>query len=124
MPDDKRRIRRDLILAAAVLTVAAVMCAVLYFTRNTGNAVLVTCDGKTVGRFSLSEDTEILLPGYAGGYNRLVIRDGKATVTEADCRDLICVHHAAVSHVGETIVCLPHRIVITVIGEDGEDAVL
>lgn len=44
----------------------------------------------------------------------MVIEDGKVYMQEADCPNQICVHHTPISHRGETIVCLPNRIVIEI----------
>ena len=56
----------------------------------------------------------IEIPGKVGKCF-LVISDGKADMESADCPNQICVHHSAISHTGETIVCLPNRVVIEVI---------
>ena len=56
----------------------------------------------------------IEIPGKVGKCI-LVISDGKADMESADCPNQICVHHSAISHIGETIVCLPNRVVIEVI---------
>ena len=48
------------------------------------------------------------------GTNTFVIQDGKVEMEDADCRDGICTDHAAISHKNETIVCLPHKMVISV----------
>ena len=56
----------------------------------------------------------IEIPGKVGKCI-LVISDGKADMESADCPNQICVHHSAISHTGETIVCLPNRVVIEVI---------
>ena len=37
---------------------------------------------------------------------------------EADCPDRLCVRQGAVSRVGESIICLPHELVVTVEGEE------
>lgn len=60
-----------------------------------------------------TEKIRIEIPGKIGRCV-LVIEDGKAYMEEADCPNQICVHHSAISHKGETIVCLPNRIVIEV----------
>ena len=61
------------------------------------------------------EDVQrIEIPGRVGKCI-LVIFDGKADMESADCPNQICVHHSAISHTGETIVCLPNRVVIEVI---------
>ena len=49
-----------------------------------------------------------------GGVNRLVIRGGEAYVEYADCPDGICSAHSPISRMGESIACLPHRVIITV----------
>ena len=46
--------------------------------------------------------------------NRLVICDGKAYMETATCPDGICVAHRPIFRNGESIVCLPNRVVITV----------
>lgn len=56
----------------------------------------------------------IEIPGKVGKCI-LVISDGKADMESADCPNQICVHHGAISHTGETIVCLPNRVVIEIV---------
>ena len=43
----------------------------------------------------------------------------KVSVNNKDCPDKICVNHAAISKKGETIVCLPHKVVVEVVDENG-----
>ena len=52
--------------------------------------------------------------------NTLVIENGKADMISADCPDKLCVNQHAISSNGETIVCLPNKVVVEV--EDGEEA--
>lgn len=112
----KRNIRNDLILIACFLLVAAVGIIYLNFFRPAGNTVTVTVDGEIYGTYSLSEDiTEDIYTGESSGnHNRLVIRGGEAYMESASCPDGICVAHKPVSLDGESIVCLPNRVVITV----------
>ena len=79
--------------------------SLLAFQRMTGKA------GKQV------EDREILI-SEGEWRNVLTIHDGSADMTEADCRDRICVSHAKIRKSGETIVCLPHKIVVEIVGEE------
>ena len=51
--------------------------------------------------------------------NIIIIKDGKASMAKADCPDKICVNHAAISKKGETIVCLPHKVVVEVVDGNG-----
>lgn len=82
-----------------------------------GAYVRVTVDGEIYDEYSLYEERRVRLE-YEGweGFNELVIEDGKASVAAADCPDELCVRQKAISRTGESIVCLPHKLVITVIG--------
>lgn len=98
----------------AVVLLLAVSCLGLrLMTRSEGDAAVVTVDGVEVARYPLSRDMETELTGL-GGTNYLVIHDGMADVTEADCPDELCVHESAIRYDGETIVCLPHKLVVRI----------
>lgn len=115
---EKGRLRGDIILIAALLAAAVVCLLCLPLLRGDGDVVMVTVDGKPYGTYLLSQDmTEDILTGD-GKLNRLVIRGGEAHVERATCPDGICAAHRAIHCNGESIVCLPHRVVITVVSAD------
>lgn len=111
--------RRDRVFLGVlgVLAVAFLLWFLLGY-RKTGPEVEITVDGALYGTYSLEEEREIPIETAGVITNVLVIEDGKADMIRADCLDKLCVHQAAVSHVGETIVCLPNRVVVTVRGEE------
>ena len=92
----------------------------LYITRQAGGCVSVRVDGKPVMELPLGEDTRIVL-GEGEHTNTLVIENGAAQVVEASCPDQICVNQGAVRYAGESIVCLPHKLVVTVEGGRAND---
>ena len=49
-----------------------------------------------------------------GAFNLFSVTDGVVRMEAADCRDQICVRHRAVSAVGESIICLPHKLVVEI----------
>ncbi len=110
--------RNDAILIAALMLLGGALAVFLYATRQDGGYVSVQMDGQTVMELPLSEDTQVLL-GEDGHTNTLVIRNGTAQVVEADCPDQICVRQGAVQYEGESIVCLPHKLVVSVEGGQG-----
>lgn len=110
--------RNDAILIAALMLLGGALAVFLYATRQDGGYVSVQMDGQTVMELPLSEDTQVLL-GEDGHTNTLVIRNGTAQVMEADCPDQICVRQGAVQYEGESIVCLPHKLVVSVEGGQG-----
>ena len=87
----------------------------LYVTRQDGGYVSVQMDGELAMELPLSEDTRLVL-GSGEHTNVLVIENGTAQVAEATCPDQICVSQGAIRYAGESIVCLPHKLVVMVEG--------
>ena len=118
-----RKFRNDLIFIIAILVIVAIGAAAMFFLRGEGSAVRVEVDGTVIGTYPLSVDREVEIVTGENGEERnlLVIKDGKATVSTATCPDGICAAHKPISREGESIVCLPHKVVITVIGGSGEE---
>lgn len=109
--------RRNTVIFALILLAALLLALGVqrFFTRPGGMAV-VQVDGKTVAKLPLWEDTERVIGGKKGGYNRVKIADGRVSVTDADCPDQICVRTGAIDSQGQVIACLPHKLIITVEG--------
>ena len=120
---NKRHIRNDIILVAVLLLAAVVGGIYLFAFRPSGDTVKVTVGGNEYGVYSLSHDRVVDI--YTGEdnsqLNRLVIKDGKAFVEQATCPDGICSNHRAVFRDGESIICLPHGVVITVITDKSDE---
>ncbi len=106
--------RWDIVLVVLVLGVAAVLYGVTMGNAKQGGTVEITVDGAVKKELSLTEDTVYRLE-TEHGYNVVEIKDGKAKVIEADCRDGLCTEQKRISKTGETIVCLPHKTVVTVL---------
>lgn len=105
--------KNDIILIAILLLVAAAGFLLFSALRTDGDIAVVLIDGEEVARYPLDKDFQKdIITEY--GKNVLTIKDGKAFVKEADCPDGICVSHRAVWRVGDTIVCLPHKLVIRI----------
>lgn len=118
--------KADMLLVIVIMIGGLALWFGLTFFMQTANGIaVVSLDGVTVGKHDLGIDEVVILEGYEGGYNLLVISDGIASVTEAGCPDRFCVRQRDISKRGESIICLPHRLVIRIEqGEEGEiDAV-
>lgn len=116
--------RNDIIFIAALLLMAAAGLVYLFVFRDSGNVVEVTVDGEVYGVYSLSENItcEIRTGKNDESINRFVIADGKVYMQDASCPDGICVAHRPIFRDGESIVCLPNRVVVTVITQETEDS--
>ena len=120
---EKKRLRRnDGIFIAILVAVIAIAGVCLYLFRGEGNAVTVSVNGKVIATYSLNEDrTEDIHTGE-DGLNRLIIKDGKAWIETASCPDGICAAHKPIHRDGESIVCLPNKVVVTVQVTEGSQA--
>lgn len=117
-----KKIRNDIILAAVILVIAAAGLLFVKLTKVEGNNVIVKINGVEAASYSLEDDVryEIKTGKNNENINVLVIKNGKAYITEADCPDGICKEYRPISYVGETIVCLPHKVVIEITGDSTE----
>ncbi len=107
--------KRDIILIAGILLAALALFLVFELTKEEGARVVIRVDGKEVAQYSLSENGTYELNG---GTNILVIEDGKAYLSNADCPDQLCVHQGKIRRTGETITCLPNKLTVTVYGAE------
>lgn len=119
-----RLFRNDVIFIAVLLLTVSAFGLCFYLLRGEGDRVVVTVDGKEFGSYSLTEDVtvEICTGAQNENLNVLVIKGGKAYVETATCPDGICAGHKPISREGESIVCLPHKVVITVYATEEKDA--
>ena len=116
----KNKFRNDVILAAVIVIIAVAVLLFINVTKVQGNRVVVKIDGIETESYSLSENTEFEIRTGKNNenINVVVIENGKVRVTDADCPDGICKDYRPISYVGQTIVCLPHKVVIEIVGDN------
>ncbi|MFB0920679.1 MAG: NusG domain II-containing protein [Oscillospiraceae bacterium] len=107
--------KNDIMLLAAVIIVAALIWGFTRMTRSEGATAVVTVDGEVFGTFPLDTDAEIRI-GDDEHYNILVIKDGTAEITEASCPDKLCVKQGKAEYDGQSIICLPNKVVVEIKG--------
>ncbi len=114
--------RNDVILIAVLIALGGALLLWLGLTRQVGGVARVQIDGETVMELPLSQDARVEL-GEPGRGNLLIIENGTARVERADCPDQVCVRQGAVRYNGESIVCLPHKLIVSIEGgvENGVD---
>ena len=109
--------RIDIIVIASLLMLAITVLLVINLTKTKGSYAEVVVDGEVVGKYPLDEDG---IYSLNGGTNTLTIKDGVAYMSYSDCPDHTCENTGKVKHVGQTIVCLPNHLTITIIGESND----
>ncbi len=104
----------------AFIVIIIIVATLSYFIMNIGSdrdgyMVKVTVDGKLYGTYPLDEDKTIEIKN-ADGFNTVSIHDGQVSVTDADCKDKYCVKQGVISNNNESIICLPHKLVVEIAG--------
>ena len=89
-----------------------------YVASTEGTVVVISRNGETIGSYPLDVEERIVLTGERGASNVLEIRGGEAYMEEADCPDRLCVKQGAIGKSGESIICLPHKLAVQIVGEE------
>lgn len=113
--------KKDLILICSVLVLAAAFWLVPRAVGLLGNSkeqkLRITVSGEEYGTYSLEEDQVIKV----GDTNVCEIKDKKVSMISADCPDQLCIHQRTIQLQGETIVCLPNKVVLEIMGTKQTD---
>ncbi|MBR3646479.1 MAG: NusG domain II-containing protein [Lachnospiraceae bacterium] len=108
----------ELFIWIGVLAVAFIL--VYMNMSKDGKYVQIRVDGKVIATYSL--DRNGTYPIVGSGKNVLVIEKGEAHIEEADCPDKLCIKQGKVRKVGQSLICLPNKVVVEVISEyESED---
>jgi hypothetical protein len=119
---EKKLSKQDYFFITLLVVTGIVLSVIIYLPRRTsGDYVEVRVDGNVTATYPLDTDrTETIEPD--GGTNTFQIKDGSVTMTDADCHDHTCVKTTSISRNGETIVCLPHKVVLEVITKENRSS--
>ena len=111
--------KKDWVLIMIIICVAWLTVLVHIFIGGKGaNRVIVKIEGAIQDTYNLSEEGEYEING---GTNVLLIRNGKASMLEADCPDQLCVHQKPIALNRESIICLPNNVVVEIESGTGRE---
>lgn len=108
-----------LLLAAAVLSAGVILLG----ERGTSSPVArITLDGELIREIPLNEVEESysFTVDAEGGSNTILVEPGRIRVSEADCPDQVCVNQGFISDGTVPVVCLPHKLMIEIVGGGSE----
>lgn len=118
----KNDIKLIVILLLSTLIVVGALFARKLTEKQDGKQVVVSVDGAEIARFSLDEDRIYEISGFNDGHNTLIIQDGVAYMSDASCPDHLCMGMGKISHAGQSIICLPNRVIVEIRDNSGKDA--
>ncbi len=113
--------KNDILLIGIVLLIALAAIFIINLRKSEGSKVVITIDGKEYKTLNLNQDTKFTIEEDNGEYNIVEVKDGIVDMTDASCPDKICVKHKKIHYNGETIVCLPHKVVLQIVNGEESD---
>lgn len=107
--------KNDIILIAVIIAIVLGIGGfyLLNRTESKNAKVVITVGGQLYKEVSLYEDQTIEIKD-GDHTNVLEIKDGYATMKDADCADQICVHQKSIHYNGESIICLPNLVMVMI----------
>jgi hypothetical protein len=100
------------ILLAALL-IGGAFLAFRVISNNYGRTVVIEEGNEVVGSYPLSEDRTIPVQGPLG-ISTVVIEHREVYMAGSPCSNKICIDMGHISEKGDSIICLPNRVYITV----------
>lgn len=119
MVKDKKKTKAELILVIGLVIVAGCIYLYLHYAGAAkGAKVQILVDGEVTQEYDLFSSQKVAIETENGGQNMLVIDNGECYLDDANCPDKLCVKQGVISKSGQSIICLPHKVVITIEGAD------
>ncbi len=119
-----KRVLAVIILIVLIFVASLIAIWVINGRSDSEKYVRIYHDGELLEEYPLDEDGTYRIEAVDGEYNIVEIKDGYVCVTEANCANQTCVQTGKINTGATPIVCLPHKLVIRIEGEEPEvDAV-
>ena len=110
------------ILLVILLTVGTAAAFIPWNASSADAVVQIWQDGTLINEYPLTaEETIHLSRDYE---NTIVIHGGHVAITESDCPGADCVHSGQIDRPGHSIVCLPNRVEVRIVGSSDVDFVV
>lgn len=84
-----------------------------------GDEIRIEADGKVIGTFSIRKDGMHEIKGVLGA-SRIEVKGGKTSFLSSPCKNKLCIHQGEINKSGQMAACLPNRVVVRVLGGDGD----
>ena len=115
--------KMDIVIIAVLLILSFTPHLIFFKTSqksSKNNYAIIKVDGKIHKKIDLSkvkksEKVNLNLPN---GKNTLLIKNNSIQMKSANCNDALCVKQGNISKVGQTIICLPHKLIIEIKGDE------
>ncbi|MGN7359429.1 NusG domain II-containing protein [Paenibacillus sp. SAF-054] len=119
--------RGDLLLVSGILAAALLVMVPRWVqggqisekNHNNTKTAVIKVEGEVYRTVKLTKEEQTIEIRTDRGYNLLKVHDYGIEMAEADCPDEVCLTFGFRSRQGDTIVCLPHRVIVEIEGTSG-----
>jgi len=108
----------DVALIIVLLLASGGSIVVLRAALAAGEYCVIFAGDEEFGRFPLSKDRTVHVPGPLGTTD-VVIRQGSVRVVDSPCPHRVCVSMGEKRRSGETVACVPNRVLVLVCSRRG-----
>jgi len=113
--------KADIVLGVVLLILGFGSMAFVRISPADSSVVEISVRGQIVKTLPLSENCEYELSDDYG-FNKIVVNDGSVYISESDCHGKDCVAIGRIKSEGQIILCLPHRLMVRIVGGGEIDA--
>ena len=93
----------------AVVVMAFIVSAFAFLSFDEASRVIIKQDNKIVYDQSIDQNAT-----FDTGSNLVVVQDGAVFIKQADCKNQDCVMHGKITKKGESIICLPNKVIVEI----------
>ena len=114
----------DFFIFAIILTMIIVTAVGFYRAPLSAHTVTIYVDSQEYATYVISEGTQKTVTVQKDfGYNQVELDSNTVKITESDCSNHDCIRMGKISHAGDMLICLPHKLMVVLEGGDSVDAV-
>ena len=113
----------DIVIIIVLLLLSFIPYGAIMIFNSNGNSngvyAKITVNGEEykIVRLDTHSGVEKFNVKTSKGYNTIKVEDEKIAIIDADCNDKVCERVGYIYKVGQTAVCLPHKLIIEITGE-------
>lgn len=112
--------KKDIVLIIVLLLIIGLWLIITNFVKQDGEWAIVTYENKEILTISLNKDNVYTVKG-ANGDVVIEVHNHQIRVNEENSPYHYCSKQGYIAAKGESIICLPNKIVVKIVGESSVD---
>ena len=101
-----------IVLIVIIMALMGIIWVYSAYTSNVDAEVIITVNSEIFKETSLKSDKGQVIK--INDTNTVVIENGYVYMQSANCNDKLCIKQGKITKIGESIVCLPNKIVVEI----------